>query len=605
MTRLFGNPAVFVLGLLAACASDGDALDSVESGADAPQFEGPFVYDDMDQGVYLIDTLWILSEQAVEEIADQGQTPEEFLDWRLDALNATLERSLIDSSSVRSVGYHVLNDADVERVGVSISNTNVNISNALNWLGSYRNAYGADKVVIVAGTEEGSSGAALGGGDVSAHWVSFLPLEHEFGHQMGGAHCNDGDPATYNYGYPISGYDQDGYPIGEGQGDAPDEGGTRMCGNSVALFSNPEVWLTVDEIQAMADEGLAPKGNWALLANEEGLIQFGDSLYANMAKQWRDVEEYAANRVPTVRYAGDAAASYVKDDCVGFFAEEGYGGLVSEVCAGETAVDLDGVSSVQVGSNVHTNLYSDAAFGREAMCGGMIQRLAFSSPSLDALAEHHQTSSLDGAVKSVAVYAPGDRDAHYRNEGPYSFYGSGTNPLCDGQAGDELVLMPDNRDWAATAAIYGEEVELPFVVEFELKTMHSNSDPLADGFTFFFGHSTESYEETAPDRAQLGFLANGTGHAVMFNTWTSQVGLRDGDWSRIGPDKVHSSDTQNQWIPIRIEVREDGVLVQWDGQDLIQESVDLNSAYSGVGFTAGTGYYTAEYRLREIRYSEL
>ena len=340
---------MLTLPLLLSCAAP-----SVPTPTPTPQpaqFDGPFEYDTVGaDGRLLIDTLWIVSEQAVSEIADDaGQDPSAYLDWRLDAMNATLERSLVDTSQVRSVGVHVLQPEDFERTQQGMGDTSVTISYALSWLSTYRESYGADKVIIVAGTEEGASGAALGGGDVSAHWVTFLPIEHEFGHQMGGAHCNKGADGALQHGYPASGYTEDGFSVEGG----PVSAGTRMCGNSIALYSNPDVRLTLDEIDALVAEGLMPAGDWAALVEDDGRVPMGDARYANMAEQWRSVEADAAGRIPVMKYDGAAGAPYDRPGCAALYTEAGYGGLKTEVCAGESAEDLSDISSVQLGQGVH------------------------------------------------------------------------------------------------------------------------------------------------------------------------------------------------------------------------------------------------------------
>ena len=124
------RPGISQLGLLlgwmlAGCQpSDKGAIDDSgetgetgggetgETGEATPLFEGPFSYDSKAEGKHLIDTLWLVTEQAVEEIASGGETPEEYLDWRIDALNATLERSLIDSSRLRKLGVHIVTTDD-------------------------------------------------------------------------------------------------------------------------------------------------------------------------------------------------------------------------------------------------------------------------------------------------------------------------------------------------------------------------------------------------------------------------------------------------------------------------------------------------------------
>jgi hypothetical protein len=605
MTRpLLNLSPILFLGLLGCQPDDKDQVDTGETGSTAPLFDGPFTYDSVSDGQDLIDTLWMVTEEAVEEIAAGGETPEEYLNWRIDAVNDTLARSLVDSSRLRSLGVHVVTTDDEDRTGIAIGQTDVNISTALSWLSTYRDAYGADKVMIVAGTNEGASGAALGGGDVSAHWVTFLPVEHEFGHQMGGGHCNEGNAGALNYGFPLTGYDEDGYPNAKTNTNAPQDGGTRMCGNNVALFSNPDLYLTVDEVKDLVDQGLAPSGNWSALTDDDGLIRFGHPTWANMAQQWRDVEASAAEKIPTALYEGAAAEPYPFADCIGLYAEEGYGDFIDEICEGEEVQDLSNVRSVQVGSEVHTNLYSDADFGADSMCGGQMQRLAYSSPSLDALSDHQGIDSLADRVSSVAVYAPTDRWAHFRNEGPYKFYGAGTDPLCQGSTGNELVLMPDNRDWAATAAVYQSGATPPFSVEFDLKTSHSNADPQADGFTFFFGKSETAFQEAAPDRGQLGVVKEGTGYAVFFNTWTRQIGVRDTNWEPVGSDVSHPANTQAEWVNVRIEVQMDGIEVFWGETSVLSASHTWSTAHDSVGFTAGTGYYTAEYRLKDIAFNK-
>lgn len=591
------------LAMMLACTAPGPDGDSgLDTSAPSPAlFAGPFTYASEYDGLHSIDTLWMVSEEAVEEIAALGKTPAGYLNWRIDAMNDTLERSLIDTSIVRTLGVHVITEPDLQRTGIDIGNTNTNISTALSWLGQYREVYGADKVMIVAGTAEGASEAALGGGDVSAHWVTFLPVEHEFGHQMGASHCSEGQAGDIHFGYPASGYDDAGVPIQNG----PVNAGTRMCGNSIALFSNPDVTLTLDEIDDMIEADLAPEGNWEALADEAGEVTFGDAKFANMAQQWRNVEASAAARIPTTLYPGDAGAPYEVDDCIALYAEEGYGGFLQEVCIGETITEALDVHSIQVGAGVHTNVYTDSDFGAASMCGGQVQRLAFSTPSLAAMSTHHKVPSMAGRVGTLSVYAPTDRAAHGRMDGPYAFSGAGTQPSCEETDTQELVLMPDNRDWTATAAVYKSPEPLPFAVSFDLRTFHNSEDPPADGLTFFFGKSAESYANITPPREQLGFVPDGLGYGMMFNTWTGNVGFRDGNWDVVGADVSHNSYTDGAWVPVRIEVRAEGVVTYWNGTEIHRADMTLDTTHDTVGFTAGTGYYTMEVRLRDIEFSAL
>ena len=160
--------------------------------------------------------------------------------------------------------------------------------------------------------------------------------------------------------------------------------------------------------------------------------------------------------------------------------------------------------------------------------------------------------------------------------------------------------MPDWRDWAATAAVHANGIAPPFSVSFDLKTSHDGPEPQADGFTFFFGKSEQAFEEASPDRAQLGVVNDGTGYTVFFNTWTARIGVRDSDWKRIENDVGHPANTQGEWVSVRIEVATDGVEIFWDGTSVHSVAQNWDTQHDTVGFTAGTGYYTAEYRLRDV-----
>ena len=122
---------------------------------------------------------------------------------------------------------------------------------------------------------------------------------------------------------------------------------------------------------------------------------------------------------------------------------------------------------------------------------------------------------------------------------------------------------------------------------------------------FSFGKPEDVYSNTVPPREQLGFVADGVGYGFMINTWTGTAGLRDGNWDTLGTDVGHNSNTNGDWTPVRIEVRENGIVVFWNEAELYREAVSIDSEYNTVGFSAGTGYYTMEVRLKDISYSSL
>jgi len=580
---------------------DGDGDPGDGDGDPGDGDPGPFVYSEYDgDGVVMIDALFVLTEAAVEEIADQGQTPEQFLEWRIDDLNAALARSLVDSSYVRSLGYHVLSEDDYVRTGTWPGPTDFNIYEALEWLSSYRTAYGADKILMIASTAESESPAAYGGGAVSSYWVNFLPINHEFGHCMGGSHCNAGDADNYNFGFPLTGYDDEGSPNPEGL-----SGGTMMCGNNVNFFSNPDVTLSLAEIEAYVDAGIMPAQDYAAALGPGGSLQLGDPIYANMAQTWRDNELSAARSMPTARYPGDPGTYYVKDDCAGFYADEGYENLVFELCSGELDQDLavQSISSVMLGRDVHVNLYTDNEFGSGSACGGILERLAFSSPSLAALSEHQGLENIDGVIAAAAVYPPIDRATHQLFDSPFEFYSSsaGELPFCSSVDGQTLTVLRDGVAWTGTAALSEQTLELPYSIEFDYLSKHVGDDPAADGISVFFAKDPMAYASQVPPRETLGFIPDGSGYAIELNAYVQVMALRDGNFETIGQVvNTNSTYTDGEWVPVRIDVALDSVTLWFDGQQILSEAVDIDDSHTGVGIGAGSGLYTSEFSIRNF-----
>ncbi len=569
------------------------------SGGAAPDdgLPGPFFYTEYDEdGRFLIDALIVVTEQAEAEIIELGEAPLAFLTPHIDDINAALERSLVTSTRVRNLGVHVVTSDDYVRTGHSPADTLENIDFVPDWLSSYRGVYGADKIIFIAGSEESTSSAAWGGGDISSYWVGFLPVGHEFGHTMGGSHCNDGSDGSLQYGFPLSGYSAAGVP-----NEGPLSGGTMMCGNSAAFYSNPDLVLTLDQINAYVAEGVMPDQDYAAALGPGGTLRMGDEKFANMAQVWRNNQASAARKFPTVRYPGHEEIFYEKDDCVGFYGKEGYGQFEVEVCAGETHQSLTDsqITSVKVGRNVHVSLFSDAALGAGSTCGGIVQRLPFSSPSLEALSAHHETESLNGKVAAAMVYLPDDREAHRRFDSNFEFYESGATPFCSSIDGEALTLLRDGSTWSASAAVMKQVIQPPYSIEFETRSLHAADDNHADGMVVFFQKDKAGYELTPPPRETLGFIPDGSGFGVAFNIYNNQVSIRDGSFSALETINQDAY-TAGDWVPIRVDVRSDSITVMFDGSEVLSATTAVGTGSGSLGFSAGSGAYSAEFSVRNV-----
>lgn len=582
----------------------GSGGEGMGTGGGGDGLPGPFVYSEYDEDDrYMIDSLFVLTQQAYDEITEDGTDPRDFLDYRLEEeINAPLERSLVDNVVVRTLGYHVLTSEDYARTGNSPTDTLTNLDYVWGWLSSYRSTYGADKVLLIAGSEESESGAAWGGGDASSYWVDFLPIGHEYGHTMGGSHCNEGNAGSLQYGFPLAGYSAEGFPNEGGL-----TGGTMMCGNSAGFYSNPDLVLTMAQINAYVAEGVLPDQDYVAALGADGTLRMGDPLYANMAQVWRDNAPGAARNMFTMRYPGYEDYFYDKEDCAGFYGEEGFGQFLFEICEGDEqeGISGEGIASVKLGKNVQVSLYSDPAFGAGSTCGGLLQKLAFSSPSLRALAEHQGLPSLEEAVHSAAVYTQWDRAAHARFDGGFDFYATGDLPFCSTIEGEELTLLRDEVEWASTAAVLRDaSIEIPYAIEFDYSSRHDADDNYADGFVAFFEKDGSAYQGEEPPRTSLGFIPDGTGYGLSLNIWTNEAALVDGNYSELDSAGM-SAFTAGEWIAVRIEVRADAIVAFYDGAEILNAPVTLDGSFDHIGFSTGTGAYTAEYKIRDLSISPL
>ncbi len=554
------------------------------------------------QGRRLIDLLFVVSPGAVAEIEGNGSTLDGYFQSLTDISNEALENSEIDTSFLRYIGAHVLLEEDFERTGLEPVLARDNINSVLGWLSSYREAYGADHVAMVVSTANTDGGAnARSPGYISSYSIDLLDvgaLRHELGHNMSAGHCNDGQSGVLSYGFPLGGYDANGNPIS----DSPLIGGTAMCGNSVRMFSNPDITLTVEELEALALQGVVPDQDYAGILGAGGTLTMGHPQFANMAQIWRDVEEEHALHVPQTLYDDDPCHQYPKDDCAGFYAEEGYGEFLFELCAGESIgerTQASEIASVRLGADVHANLYTADQFGEGTRFGGLINRIAFSSPSLAALIAVRDSPDLIG---SVSVYNPNDRAAHFRVESEYDVYGTASTPsILDLTPGAEILqLLPDQTYFASSAVVGREPAAPPYTIEFGYASGTVDQEH-ADGFVVWFGKDGDAYRQQQPPNATLGFIPDGTGVGVRFSTFPSEtIAVVGGTFNPVGGvNPTSAAFTDGAFVEVRVEVEPDSVTVFINDQQILQRSIGVSAG--SYGFSVGTGAFGSEYRIREPR----
>ncbi len=182
---------------------------------------------------------------------------------------------------------------------------------------------------------------------------------------------------------------------------------------------------------------------------------------------------------------------------------------------------------------------------------------------------------------------------------------------------EEITLVPDQVDSAATAVFLGSNVRAPFVVDFEYSIFNAQTgyewrDLPADGLVFMFLKDRTGYDKVdPPDGSDRAFIKDSTGYGVHFRIFEgSAVELRDGQsqiiassassfyGSRIPP--VYSD---GEWRKVRVGVTETSVTVIYEGEQLLTVTGRFHSDFGGVGIGAANGAANAEHKVRNIKIS--
>ncbi|WP_145912638.1 hypothetical protein [Endozoicomonas montiporae] len=169
----------------------------------------------------------------------------------------------------------------------------------------------------------------------------------------------------------------------------------------------------------------------------------------------------------------------------------------------------------------------------------------------------------------------------------------------------EMLLIPDNQYQTGVAAAISSSVKPPFEVTFSYSTWDDDGSEWAiwnsaDGLTFFFLKDISDYG-TPPDGDSLGLKPEGDGYAVWLKLYGSRTITLSGqnnmilDWDRF--KKAYS---QRQWIPVKVTVLKDRIQVEANNQPVLNHHTDIDTRFSGMGFSAGTGAADAEIAVKKL-----
>lgn len=193
------------------------------------------------------------------------------------------------------------------------------------------------------------------------------------------------------------------------------------------------------------------------------------------------------------------------------------------------------------------------------------------------------------------------------------------NPGYPEREGDEIVLIPDNRQSAVAVILLKQEAALPFGIEFEYSIYdddggndYSQRYNSGDGLVFMFLKNLKSYEtQVLPDGGGRGFIQDGTGYGVHFKIYDErEIYLEDPDGNILGSslyynrrDRLPDIYTHREWRKVRIWVTATSVTVNYADQDIFTWDGQLTTSFKGIGFGAATGGADAEHKIRNVKIS--
>ena len=188
-------------------------------------------------------------------------------------------------------------------------------------------------------------------------------------------------------------------------------------------------------------------------------------------------------------------------------------------------------------------------------------------------------------------------------------YNATDYPIIVGKKTEELILLPDDRYDAATAAIYANKVTPPFEVQFEFNTFdddggYSGSQVWhsADGISFFFLKDGTRYD-TPENGNKMGQSSEGGGLTVSFPMFGARkVRFSQADGKTLVERNFRDAYSHGKWIPVSVIVKTDSITVKSDDKQLFKYTLNIRDFQQGnsLGFSAGTGAADARHEVRGL-----
>jgi hypothetical protein len=214
------------------------------------------------------------------------------------------------------------------------------------------------------------------------------------------------------------------------------------------------------------------------------------------------------------------------------------------------------------------------------------------------------------STQAVGIVPVELEDDFSTNSGKWDYLGSAT------RTGGTVQLTPPAQGQAGVIWLK-DPIAPPYDVSFRMKMSNHSFELLhavpADGIVFMFNKNKTDH---LPSGSQMGF-ETGNGYGVEFDTFYnngSSYDLVGGDHISLFKNNANSGTATNllqqvlspsnmtngQWHNVKIEVRKNSVRVYMNNELYIEKSLELDSTYSYLGFSASTGYYYSRQEIDDV-----
>ncbi len=277
-----------------------------------------------------------------------------------------------------------------------------------------------------------------------------------------------------------------------------------------------------------------------------------------------------------------------------------------------TAVDLTELFST---AGDEPEQRSGATSATSARTGTARARTVVEDTAADRASSHVVGNEMDrlavasGETSRLTVDSrPGDNytvtDDFDDQSGPWTYVGSAEYT----EDGEHVILTRPIEGGQAGILWLDRKLNPPFTAEFEFKAGGGSG---ADGVVFMFNKKRQ-YDPNGG--GSLAFLDEENdpvpGYGVEFDNWYNRNFDDPSDRhiaiieDSVGNHLASTSDSRvedNEWHDARVVATRQSVTVFVDGQQVLQESVDVNTTYSSVGFAGSTGGSNNFHRIDDVR----